>query len=139
MGRRLSLILSLAALSLPVVALPHQAWAIACAGPLPHAGQTFSGVVRLVADGDRFCVSDQVDARTWILVRLSDFRAAPLTGPGGEAAKWALRRAARGKHVDCLAHHIAGNHVVAQCRIDGVSVGDLLRDPAGNHRADGSR
>ena len=139
MGRRLSLVLSLAAASLAALAAPHQAWAIACAGPLPHAGQSFSGMVRIVADGDRFCVGDQVDARTWILVRLSDFRAAPLTGPGGEGAKWALRRAARGRRVDCVAHHIAGNHVVAQCSIGGVSVGDLLRDPAGNRHAGGSR
>jgi endonuclease YncB( thermonuclease family) len=99
-------------------------------GPLPaelHKGATFSGPVRYVGDGDSRCVGDSSEPRLWVEVRLADFYAPELHSPGGMAAKAALDRLARNRHAVCTAGARSYDRVVALCRIDGVSIGDLMR------------
>ena len=54
-------------------ALPAVAWADPCEGPLPRrAGETFSGQVRYIGDGDSLCVGNSSDPTTWIEVRAEE-------------------------------------------------------------------
>lgn len=117
-----------------VIAAPSFARADPCAGALPRrAGETFSGAVRYVGDGDGLCVGPSDDPGTWIEVRLADFNAAELNSPGGPAAKALLERIAMGRQAQCVAgggrsrRVISYDRVVATCRINGRSIGDLLR------------
>ena len=53
-----------------------------CTGPLPStAGQSFSGPVRYVSDGDSLCIGASSDPQSWIEVRLADFDAPELHSP----------------------------------------------------------
>lgn len=63
---------------------PSIARADPCEGRLPsRAGETFSGLVRYIGDGDSLCLGPTVDPSTWIEVRLSDFDAPELNSPTG--------------------------------------------------------
>lgn len=117
----------LRALVLLAVLFPAAALADPCDGPLPKPGVSFSGLVRYVGDGDSLCVGRSADPATWIEVRLADFYAAELHGPGGAQAKAALENIARGRNLTCRAGRRSYDRVVARCEIDGVSVGDLMR------------
>lgn len=65
---------------------PAVARADPCEGRLPaRAGETFSGVVRYIGDGDSLCVGPNTDPATWIEVRLSDFDAPELHSPTAHA------------------------------------------------------
>ena len=128
------LVLALAGLLL--VAAP--AAAEPCTAPLPaQAGAVFSGVVRYVGDGDSLCVRGGSDPRTWIEVRLADFDAPELHGPGGAPAKQRLREAALGREVRCVAERGRSgrvqvyDRVIARCRLSGQSLGDVLRARGG--------
>ena len=127
--RRFAVLLLVAA---PFLAAPTIAAASHCAADLPHNGQSFSGPVRKVIDGMSLCLGDGPKAKRWIAVRLADLDAPGLRGPGGEGAKWALRRAAGGKQIVCTAEHVEGRQVLATCTVDGVSLADLARKAAGN-------
>jgi endonuclease YncB( thermonuclease family) len=116
------------------VCLPGVALADPCEGPLPQrAGQTFSGTVRYVGDGDSLCVGSSSDPNTWIEVRLGDFNAPELHSPSGPGAKSALEHIAMGEAAQCVAG--GGRHgnvtsydrVIATCRINGRAIGDLMR------------
>ncbi len=116
------------------VAVPALAWADPCEGPLPRAaGDTFSGTVRYVGDGDSFCVGRSSDPNTWIEVRLADFNAPELHSAGGSRAKAALEHVAMGRSASCVAgggrrgNVTSYDRVIATCRIAGRRVGDLLR------------
>ena len=112
-----------AALADPCKAIPDK-------GSMPaylHRGATFSGSVRYVADGDSLCVAVGPTPDQWVEVRLADFYAPELSGPGGQDAKRALETLVMGKVVSCVAQKQSYDRVVAQCRLDGVSVGDRLR------------
>ncbi|MDP3404092.1 MAG: nuclease [Brevundimonas sp.] len=117
---------------------PAAAKADPCAGRLPdRAGQTFSGVVRYVGDGDSLCVGPGADPSTWIEVRLSDFDAPELHSPNGRAARDRLSTLARGRTLHCVAVRgrngrvIVYDRVIAACRLNGRGVGDLLRAAGG--------
>ena len=117
-----------------VAALPTLAWADPCEGPLPHrAGETFSGRVRYIGDGDSLCVGNSSDPSTWIEVRLADFNAPELHAQGGEAAKDALERLAFGQDAHCVATRgrsgrvVSYDRVIAICRIGGRHIADALR------------
>ncbi len=110
-----------------VIAMPGLAQADPCTAPLPSAGTVFSGPVRYVGDGDSLCVGPSADPATWIEVRLANFYAPELSAPGGGAAKAMLETIARGKTVNCRAGKRSYDRVVAQCRLDGADLGDLLR------------
>ncbi len=119
-------------------ALPAVAWADPCEGPLPRrAGETFSGQVRYIGDGDSLCVGNSYDPTTWIEVRLADFNAPELQAQGGESAKDALERLAMGQNAQCVATRgrngrvVSYDRVIATCRIGGRSIGDALRAAGG--------
>lgn len=112
---------------LGALTLASAAHADPCKAPLPGPGATFAGIVRYVGDGDGLCVGPGSDPATWIEVRVSDFYAPELSEPGGRKAKATLERIAKGKRVVCLAGGRSYDRVVAECRINGVSVGRLMR------------
>lgn len=99
-------------------------------GPMPPylaPGSTFSGPVVYVGDGDGLCVAVGPGQAAWVEVRLGDFYAPELHAPGGEAAKAALTRIAMGRRTVCVADHRTHDRVAAVCRINGQSIGDLMR------------
>lgn len=106
-----------------------------CEGRLPsRAGETFTGIVRYVGDGDSLCVGQSADPATWIEVRLADFDAPELREPNGRRSRDALVRTANGRAVTCTATRgrggrvISHDRVIATCRLNGRRLGDLLRD-----------
>lgn len=117
----------LALLTAAFASLPLAALADPCTAPLPPAGTPFQGIVRYVGDGDSLCVGNSSDPSTWVEVRVADFYAPELSSPGGEAAKAALSRIVKGRLVQCVAGHRSYDRVVAECRIGGSSLGDLMR------------
>lgn len=120
----------LAALALATPALADPCKAIPDRGPMPSylkRGATFSGPVTYVGDGDSLCVAVGQGAANWVEVRVEDFYAPELNAPGGREAKQTLTRLAYGKRAVCTASHRSHDRVVATCRINGVSVGDLMR------------
>jgi endonuclease YncB( thermonuclease family) len=128
----------LAGLAAAAAALPALAHADPCEGRLPaRAGETFSGQVRYVGDGDSLCVGPGADPATWIEVRLSDFDAPELHSPTGRADRDRHSRLVRGRVLACVAVRgrngrvIVYDRVIAACRLDGRRVGDLLRAAGG--------
>lgn len=114
---------------------PSVAHADPCTAPLPsHAGDTFSGTVRYVGDGDGLCVGRSNDPSTWIEVRLGDFDAPELHSADGPRSKWFLEQVAMGREVTCRAERgrrgrvVVYDRVIAVCRVDGRAIGDLLRE-----------
>ena len=114
-----------------------------CEGALPRrAGEVFAGQVRYVGDGDSLCVGADADPRRWIEVRLADFNAPELATPEGPRSKAMLEELALGRVARCEARRGRSgrvrsyDRVIAICRIEGRSVGDLLRAagaPAGGN------
>jgi len=100
-------------------------------GPMPsylYRGAHFSGPVVYVGDGDSLCVAVGDGPQNWVEVRLADFYAPELHSLSGPEAKAALERLAMGRQADCTAEHQSYDRVVAACRIDGRSIGELMRD-----------
>jgi endonuclease YncB( thermonuclease family) len=93
----------------------------------PARGSTFTGVVSYVGDGDSFCVAVGARPNQWVEVRLADFYAPELNAAGGRDAKSALQKAVNGQRLTCNAGHRSYDRVVAQCRIRGRSVAEVLR------------
>lgn len=99
-------------------------------GPAPaylSPGSEFAGPVVYVGDGDGYCVALGPDPMQWVEVRAADFYAVELHQPGGAEAKATLERLVKGRRVNCVAEHRSHDRVVAVCRLNGVSVGDLMR------------
>ena len=120
-------------------AAPALAHADPCEGRLPsRTGETFSGRVRYVGDGDSLCVGPNADPATWIEVRLSDFDAPELHAPGGRDARDRLISLVSGRALACVAVRgrngrvVVYDRVIAACRLNGRAVGDELRR-AGGH------
>lgn len=118
--------------------LPFAAKADPCEGPLPsRPGETFSGIVRYVGDGDGLCVGATSDPSDWIEVRLSDFNASELNNPTGRADRDRLSDLVLGRWVECVAVRgrnrrvISYDRVIASCRLDQKPIGDLLREAGG--------
>ncbi len=129
----MKLLAAIATLGLMVLA-PSIAHADPCTAELPRrAGDTFSGTVRYVGDGDSLCVGNSDDPSTWIEVRLGDFDAPELHSPDGPRSKRFLEQVAAGRQANCTAQRgrsgrvIVYDRVIAVCRVGGRSVGDLLR------------
>ncbi|ODT87039.1 thermonuclease family protein [Phenylobacterium sp. SCN 70-31] len=111
------------ALADPCKAIPDR-------GPMPTylaAGSTFTGPVSYIGDGDSLCVSVGPSPDEWVEVRVADFYAPELHEPGGPEAKAALERIVMGRTLHCTAGRRSYDRVVARCTLDGVSVGDLMR------------
>ena len=97
---------------------PSVAHADPCTAPLPsHAGDTFSGAVRYVGDGDGLCVGRSTDPSTWIEVRLGDFDAPELHAADGPRSKRFLEQVAMGREVTCSAVQSAGGADVSSSMI----------------------
>jgi micrococcal nuclease len=114
------LLIAIWSLSSPALADP-------CTAPLPSPGTSFSGAVRYVGDGDSICVGSSSNASTWIEVRVADFYAPELHSSSGPGAKAATERIAMGRTVQCLAGKRSYDRVVAQCTLNGTSIGELMR------------
>ena len=98
-----------------------------CEAQLPKVGTVFEGYVRYVGDGDSLCVGNTANPAEWIEVRVADFYAPELHAPGGVTAKSTLERISMGKAAHCIAGKRSYDRTVAQCTIDGASIGDLMR------------
>ncbi|MFN3465840.1 MAG: thermonuclease family protein [Terricaulis sp.] len=129
----MKLFISIAVLGFLILA-PSSAHADPCTAELPRrAGETFSGTVRYVGDGDSLCVGNSDDPSTWIEVRLGDFDAPELRSAGGPRSKVFLEQVAMGRQASCRAQRgrsgrvVVWDRVIAVCRVDGQSIGDLLR------------
>jgi endonuclease YncB( thermonuclease family) len=129
----MKLLVAIAALAVFMLA-PGIAHADPCTAQLPRrAGETFSGTVRYVGDGDSLCVGASDDPTTWIEVRLGDFDAPELHSQDGPRSKRFLEQVALGRQATCSAMRgrsgrvIVCDRVIAVCRIGGRSVGDQLR------------
>jgi endonuclease YncB( thermonuclease family) len=90
-------------------------------------GVVFEGDVVYVGDGDGLCVAVGPGPENWIEVRLADFYAPELAESGGSQAKEALGELALGNLAVCIAGKQSYDRVVATCRINGASLGDLMR------------
>ena len=120
----------LGALTMATAAKADPCKAIPDRGPMPsylHRGAHFSGPVVYVGDGDSLCVAVGQGPSNWVEIRLEDLYASELHSPGGPAAKLALERVAMGRDAECVANHQSYDRVVATCRINGRSIGDMLR------------
>ena len=118
----------LALLAGPALADPCKA--IPDRGPLPPGlgrGQTFTGRVVYVGDGDSLCIARGLARETWVEVRLADFYAPELDTPAGQAAKAALSGLAFGRTLSCTAQHRSWDRIVAVCARDGRPLGALMR------------
>jgi len=93
-----------------------------------RAGATFSGPVVYVGDGDSLCVGVGPSRDQWVEVRLADFYAPELHDTGGEAAKAALTRIARGRRAVCTADRQSYDRMVAACTINGRSIGRMMQE-----------
>jgi micrococcal nuclease len=107
--------------------VPTAAFADPCTAPLPLPGTSFAGSVRYVGDGDSICVGDSGNASSWIEVRVADFYAPELHSASGPQAKAAMERIAMGRTVQCIAGKRSYDRVVAQCTLNGTSIGELMR------------
>lgn len=128
--RGLAQLLGAIALMFATPALADPCKAIPDRGPLPpylSRGATFSGPVSYVGDGDSLCVEVGRGPSSWVEVRVADFYAPELNAPGGREAKAALERVTRGKRAVCTAGHRSYDRIVANCRIGGVSISELMR------------
>jgi endonuclease YncB( thermonuclease family) len=122
-------------LSLALAAIASAAYADPCKaipdhGPAPgylHPGATFSGRVVYIGDGDSLCVAVGPGSQNWVEVRLADFYAPELHDAGGEQAKATLSRLAYGHQATCVAEHQSYDRMVAACKINGQSLGDMMR------------
>ena len=117
------------------MAVAQAAHADPCEAPVAsfQAGDTFSGTVRYVGDGDSLCIGRTADPAEWIEVRLGDFDAPELASPQGEYAKSLLEAVAMGRSAQCVAGGARGSRVVsydrviAVCRVGGSAIGAQLR------------
>lgn len=121
-------LLALALRAGPAAADPCDA--IPESGPMPSYlgfGATFSGPVVHVIDGDSLCVAVGEGQSNWVEVRLSDFFAPEFTTQGGPAARTELARLTLGRQATCVANLRTYDRIAARCRIEGQSVGDMMR------------
>jgi micrococcal nuclease len=137
-----SILLATAAACIATPALADPCKAIPDKGPMPsylHRGATFSGSVPYIVDGDGICVARGPSPGEWIEVRLADFYAPELREQGGPAAKAALERLVAGRRVSCVAQHRTHDRVAAVCKVDGIPLGDRMRQAGVKEGGNGRR
>ncbi len=121
--RRKSALLYSAGLAALLATATVEPAAASCLARNEASGQ-ITGVVRAAQDGSVLCIQTGADHDRLTRVRLADVSAPPLTAPGGEGAKWALRRIARGRAVVCVMVGMQAG--VGVCRIAGESIAARL-------------
>ena len=113
-----------------------QAHADPCTAPVTgyRAGAVVTGTVRYVGDADSLCIGQGPDPKTWIEIRLADFYGPELNAAGGRAAKQTLVDLTKGTVAVCTVRQsdrgpktYSYDRLIAQCRVDGASLGDLMR------------
>ena len=119
---------------LVAVASAGPAFADPCEAPVTvyRAGQTVTGMVRYVGDGDSLCVGSTTNPRDWIEIRLADYFAPELSAPGGADAKARLDGLVRGKVLTC--HVVRGHNgrtysydrLIAACALQGQALASML-------------
>jgi hypothetical protein len=107
-----------AALAAPCLAAPAPI-PQGCAADPPPRGAAFSGPVVAVLDAGTLCVAEGPLPQERIRVRLAD------AGGGRDPSKLAALSLSR--RVDCRAARRTGATVLGLCRIDGASLGAMLR------------
>lgn len=119
-------------LSIGLLLIASPAVADPCNAPLPtREGQTFSGKVGYVVDGDGLCL---VTRGGLLEVRLADFNAPELNGPLGRAAKDHLASITRDQWLVCTVTRgrngrtVSFDRVIAVCRVGGRTLAALLRE-----------
>lgn len=123
------MILKAAALApILAIALAGAAQAAPCGGPSPAVGATVHGPVLQITDAEHLCVALGPEQSDWaeLLIRGGD--AGPLYQPDrlGPAL---LMSVAFAKTADCVVALDAKGRKVADCRIDGRPLGELMRKP----------
>ena len=117
------------------VAAADPCLAVPDAGPAPPSlspGSRFSGPVVHIIDGDGLCVDTGGGPTGWVEVRLADFYAPELSSPEGPAAKRSLEQLSFGRRLECVAQKQSYDRIVAQCRLEGRLLGELLRELGGD-------
>lgn len=128
-------LLAVVVFSLALVASPALAKSpCAARADAYRPGDTLSGQVVRVVDGDGLWVAMGPGADRCIKIRIADFYAVEMDDPGGREAKAEMERIAAGRRVSCKAQRANSGRgatnkgrLVAVCRINGRSVGDLMR------------
>lgn len=116
---------ALAALSALAVAGSAQAM---CNAPAPAAGTVIHGPVLQVIDGDHICVATGAASSDWaeLLIRGADEGRVVQSDRLGAAL---LMSVAFAKTADCMVAVDAMGRKVADCRIDGKPLVELMRRP----------
>lgn len=124
--------LSIATITLALVAT--QAKADPCTAKVTgyRPGDRISGLVWHSIDGDGLCVGASPTPSTWIEIREADFYAPELRTPSGRDAKRVMDQLV-GKRAVCSVQ-LGQNgrtanfdRVIAACRIDGASIATIMR------------
>jgi len=106
-------------------------------------GQTFSGTVRYVGDGDSICVGSSADPASWIEVRLENWFAPELHDAGGREAKALMTSIAKGRPAACVVRQghngraYSYDRVFATCSIGGRDLAALARSAGGRQGGKG--
>lgn len=130
MRRSWTLLLALAGVTLAAPAWADPCKAIPDHGPAPawlRHGAVVTGPVVYIGDGDSLCVAAGPRGQDWVEIRLADFYAPELRAAGGRQAKAALQSIAQGRNVSCRIDHQTYDRVAALCRLNGRTLGDLMR------------
>lgn len=100
----------------------------ACNAPAPATGAVIHGPVLQVTDGDHICVATGADRAEWVelLIRGADEGPVVQSDRLGAAL---LMSVAFARTADCAVAADAKGRKVADCRIDGQPLADLLRRP----------
>lgn len=94
---------------------------VRCTAPMPAAGAAFEGPVLHVFDGANLCVALGPIPSQWVRVELDD---APAAG-----GRQAMMAAVFAKRVVCVAGPSGEQGVIARCRLDGQSLGEVAGRP----------
>ena len=97
-----------------------------CGGEPPADAVEFRGPVLHVLDGERLCVALGADPSMWAPVRLAD---APHMDSAAMDGRGALMAASFGQDVICRIVGRDAEGVVAECRSEAGSVGQLMGEP----------
>lgn len=100
----------------------------ACNAPTPATGAVIHGPVLQVTDGDHICVATGTEPSDWAELLIKGADEGPVVQPDRLGAAL-LMSVAFAKTADCTIVTDAKGRKVADCRIDGQPLVDLLKRP----------